>query len=142
MQLFSAFGAATALEVDRQTIARALRRVKPDAYEKKSPRWRLPKIIQALEPKRHAGRGYRGYDPELRELADQIEVDFKAFDAGFAQLEAEPNLARRRKLDQQLGVGEIIGGLDRQIRQANAAIGQERSMGALVGDHLIGDLIS
>jgi hypothetical protein len=37
------------LERDRRTIRRALKAVPPDAYENGRPRWRLRKILEALD---------------------------------------------------------------------------------------------
>jgi hypothetical protein len=134
MRTFSINGAAELLERDRRTITKALRHVKPDAHENRSPRWRLPTILNAMEvTNNHSRNG---------QLIDQIEADFEAFDAGFAKLQAEPNLERRRQLDKRLGVGALIGDLDRQMTKANAAIGEERGLGAIASDKLVGDLIS
>ena len=47
-QLFSAYGAARVLEVDRETITRAVRGHAPDGFEHKQPRWRLARIVEAL----------------------------------------------------------------------------------------------
>lgn len=137
MRTFSINGAAELLERDRRTITKALRHVKPDTHVNSNPRWRLPTIINAMEK----ANGQTSRDRNS-ELSQQIEADFEAFDAGFAKLEAEPDLERRRLLDKQLGVGALIGDLDRQMKKANAAIGEERGLSAIASDTLIGDLIS
>jgi hypothetical protein len=38
---YSIHAAAEMLERDRRTLTRALRDVKPDAHEKRAPRWKL-----------------------------------------------------------------------------------------------------
>jgi hypothetical protein len=132
--LFSINAATEILERDRRTITKSLRHTPPDGKENGQPRWRLKTILDALEmTNAHNLNGH---------LIDQIEADFEAFDAGFAKLQAEPDLERRRQLDKSLGVGALIGGLDRQMKTANAAIGEERGLGAIASDTLIGDLIS
>jgi hypothetical protein len=146
METFALNRLAEAFEVDRSTMVRAMRHVPPDLVKPGNrPTWKTSTAARALERHRQKNDGGNGRGlsyPGLPQLIDKIESDFNAFDAGFAKLEAEPDLARRRKLDKQLGVGALIGGLDRQLRQANAAISEERGLGALVGEHLVGDLIS
>jgi hypothetical protein len=132
--LFSINAAAEILERDRRTITKSLRHTPPDGEENNQPRWRLKTIIDALDMA--SAHNLNGH------LIDQIEADFEAFDAGFAKLQAEPDLKRRRRLDKSLGVGALIGGLDRQMKTANAAIGEERGLSALASDTMIGDLIS
>jgi hypothetical protein len=132
--LFSINAAAEILERDRRTITKSLRYTPPDGKENNQPRWRLKTILDALEMT--SAHNLDGH------LIDKIEADFEAFDAGFAKLQAEPDLERRRQLDDNLGVGALIGGLDRQMKMANAAIGEERGLSAVVSDKLVGDLIS
>ena len=45
---YSIHAAAEMLERDRRTLVRALRAVKPDAHEKRAPRWKLSTIFDAL----------------------------------------------------------------------------------------------
>jgi hypothetical protein len=143
MRTFTANNIAEQLERDRATVLRALKNTPPDRTIHGRPQWKIATASRAVEAHLRAAYGNGGSnDPKLPQLIDQIEADFKAFDAGFAQLKAEPDLARRRQLDKQLGVGKLIGGLDRQMKRANAAIGEERGLSALVGEHLVGDLIS
>jgi hypothetical protein len=147
MQTFPLNALAESFEVDRSTMLRAMRDTPPDEVKKGNrPAWKTSTAAKALERhhrrKNESGSNGRSSYPGLPQLVDQIEADFEAFEAGFAQLEAEPDLERRRKLDKKLGVGKLIGGLDRRMKEASAAIGEERSMSALVGDHLLGDLIN
>jgi hypothetical protein len=44
---YSIYAAAEMLERDRRTLTRALRSVKPDAHEKRAPRWKLSSIFSA-----------------------------------------------------------------------------------------------
>ncbi len=91
MKLFSAFGAADLLEKDRQTVRRALRRVVPDGFEGKNPRWRLPTIIAALDA--HLGRN-KSEPPANARLADL----FRKLDEADAVMRAVASLERRRQL--------------------------------------------
>src|SRR6476619_7419743 len=76
VKLISAFGAADMLELDRQTVRRALRQVSPDGYEKNQPRWRMKTIIAAVD--RHLGRNRVGSAPDQTAL----QVLFDQFDSG------------------------------------------------------------
>jgi hypothetical protein len=143
MKTFGANAIAETLERDRAVVVRALRNTQPDALVSGRPQWKLATAHRALE--RHNQKSdhtRRDEIPGLSQLVDQIEADFQRFDAGFAQLKAEPDLERRRKLDKQLGVGKLIGSLDRRAKEAHAALGEKRGANALIFDHLIGDLIS
>jgi hypothetical protein len=48
-RLFSVNATSETLEVDRRTITKALRRVKPDGEERGQDRWRLATILKALD---------------------------------------------------------------------------------------------
>ncbi|WP_456658469.1 hypothetical protein [Bradyrhizobium sp. JR3.5] len=89
MKLMSAFGAADALELDRQTVRRALRHVRPDGHENKQPRWRLKTIIDAVD--RHLGRNSGAVVPTA------LDALFEAFDTGCRALEGLPDLEARRR---------------------------------------------
>jgi hypothetical protein len=95
-QLFSAYGASRALERDRQTIERAVRGLAPDAYERGKPRWRLSRIVEALnaQPARN-NRGRSQHDPAL-------EVHFARLDALDASVRGAPTLEERRTLAREL----------------------------------------
>jgi hypothetical protein len=97
MKLISAFGAADMLELDRQTVRRALRNVKPDAYERQQPRWRLPTILAALDS--YQGRVHgtaRTVADTLRsrlgEIADELERTHKQLDAKRELIKAQPTI--------------------------------------------------
>jgi hypothetical protein len=95
MNLISAFGAADMLELDRQTVRRALRHVSPDGYEKQQPRWRMKTIIAAVE--RHLGRNNGVVAPTqtaLDALFEQFDSACKGLDR-LADLEARRREARR-----------------------------------------------
>ncbi|MET4296680.1 hypothetical protein ABIB06_007471 [Bradyrhizobium sp. LB8.2] len=91
VKLVSAFGAADMLELDRQTVRRALRHVAPDGYEKKQPRWRMPTVIDAVN--RHLGRNNMSWP------ADQSHLDiaFAELDEDCAGLGSIPDLEARRQ---------------------------------------------
>jgi hypothetical protein len=91
MKLISAFGAADMLELDRQTVRRALRHVAPDGYEKKQPRWRMKTIIEAVD--RHLGRNNIANVPTPATL----DAFFNEFDTGCKELDRVPDLEARRR---------------------------------------------
>jgi hypothetical protein len=160
MQTFPLNALAEQFECDRSTMVRAMRDAPADLVKPGNrPTWKVGTAARALEAhrkkaweeKRQKAEAQRrkhearngGASGPTHLLADRLEQGFGEFDASFAKLEAERSLARRRKLDKELGVGKMIGDLDRQIREANTALGEgEDGMFAFVGDHLIGDLIS
>lgn len=74
-QLLSAFGAATLLEKDRQTIVRALRDVAPDGHERGGePRWKLSTILKALETPRAGKSQEAGLTEARAELAREQTI--------------------------------------------------------------------
>ena len=85
--LVSSYGASRALEKDRQTIERAVRGLAPDGYEKGKPRWRLARIVEALNPPSGGG----AVNPDL-------EQKFNELDARYTAIRDAPTLAGRRKL--------------------------------------------
>jgi hypothetical protein len=91
VKLISAFGAADMLELDRQTVRRALRHEQPDGYEKKQPRWRMKTIIAAVE--KHLGRNSVAATP----VSTALQALFDEFDSGCKELDRLPGLAARRR---------------------------------------------
>jgi hypothetical protein len=105
MNLFSINGAAELLEMDRATIARSLRRTPPDADEGGKRRWHLATIVRALlartkRPPATNGGGYGGFADLDTDLTDDLAALplFADFNAAFAKMETEPNLAKRRSM--------------------------------------------
>jgi hypothetical protein len=143
---------AEMLEIDRSTMLKALRSTQPDLVKKGNrPTWRIGTASKALmvykqklvDEKRRKEGGNGGSLTRRQQLANQLEADFEAFDIVYARLKAEPNLQRRRKLDEELGAGKMFGGLDRLARESNATLGEgEDSLFNYVWDHLFGDMIS
>jgi hypothetical protein len=123
----------------RRTISRALQSVRPDANRSGLKLWSMRKIVDAVN--RNTQAPILTSSPRS-EFVDQLEADFKAFDDGFAKLEAEPDLERRRALNEKLGVGKMIGALDRLLKEQNAAAGEEDSCVSFVCDHMVGGMIS
>lgn len=91
VKLVSAFGAADMLELDRQTVRRALRHVAPDGYDKEQPRWRMKTIMDAID--RHLGRNTGARSPSEAAL----DALFEQFDNGCKGLGRLPDLEARRR---------------------------------------------
>jgi phage terminase Nu1 subunit (DNA packaging protein) len=70
-KLVSAYAAARLLERDRQTIERATRGLTPDGLERGKPRWRLARIVEALN-RNQVGR--RGNGDEARLAAERARL--------------------------------------------------------------------
>jgi hypothetical protein len=99
--------AAEMLERTRRTIKRAMRDIPPDSLERGHPRWKLPRIIEALEtsgapmtrPRHNSGVGNAFAD-----LTADLENDrqtlpmFDAFNQAFEEMEAERGLEKRRMM--------------------------------------------
>jgi hypothetical protein len=91
VKLISAFGAADLLELDRQTVRRALRHAPPDGYERKQPRWRMKTVISAVDA--HLGRKNA---PRLLDHPS-LQALFDEFDTGSKNLDGLPDLKARRR---------------------------------------------
>jgi hypothetical protein len=89
-QLFSAYGAARVLEVDRETITRAVRGLQPDGHERGQPRWRLARIAEVLNAKR--GKG------SADDVSHDLQVRFDDLEVRFDAVQSAPTLEGRRKL--------------------------------------------
>jgi hypothetical protein len=87
VKLFSAYGAAQALEKDRQTIERAVLDLTPDGYEGKSPRWRLARIVDRLA---------RNNGADVTASHD-LQRKFAELEAQYNGIQNAPTLAERRK---------------------------------------------
>jgi hypothetical protein len=78
MKTFSTNALAELLERDRATIVRALRKVPPDATERKQPRWKMTTAIAAVDaspgshnsPARHRNDNSGSVDPRVTALID------------------------------------------------------------------------
>jgi len=91
MKLFSAFGAADLLEKDRQTIKRAVRDLAPDAFENGKPRWKLARIVEALNAQ--AARNKCASAAVNHDLPRK----FAELEAQYDGVQNAPTLAERRK---------------------------------------------
>lgn len=101
--------ASEMLERTRRTVKRALRHVPPDSHERGQPRWRLPKIIEALQssggpmtsPRGSSGVGTGNalddLDADLANDRRRLRL-FDGFNRAYARMEAERSLAKRRAL--------------------------------------------
>jgi hypothetical protein len=112
VQYFSVNAASELTERDRRTIKKALKGVKPDSYVRKSPRWKMATILDAMEA--HAAKSsYRNDDHDeiphdWREQREQFhrELDrerttlplFAKFNAQFDMLKATKSAAKRRQM--------------------------------------------
>jgi hypothetical protein len=114
-QLVSAYGASRLLERDRQTIERALRGLEPDAHERGQPRWRLARIVDALNARHAAKSGSSKMDPSL-------QARFNQLDALDARVRAAPTLQDRRKLARELF--PLLADTDRAMRDDGRRSGE------------------
>jgi len=90
-QLYSAYGAARALERDRQTIERVTRDLVPDAHQKGQPRWRLARIVEALNAKAARAKP----DPDI---SHDLQAKFDELEAQHDAIQNAPTLEDRRSL--------------------------------------------
>jgi hypothetical protein len=89
-QLYSVYGAARALERDRQTIERVVRDLVPDAHEKGQPRWRLARIVEVLNAKRSKGNA--------DDVSHDLQAKFDDLETRYDTVRNAPTLRERRKL--------------------------------------------
>ncbi|SDJ91656.1 hypothetical protein SAMN05216338_107317 [Bradyrhizobium sp. Rc2d] len=92
IQLVSAYAASRLLERDRQTIERATRGLKPDAFERGKPRWRLARIVDALQARAMRTRG------ASTSVNDDLERQFAELEARYDAVRSAPTLDARRKM--------------------------------------------
>jgi len=90
-QLVSAYAASRLLERDRQTIERATRGLKPDAFERGKPRWRLARIVDALHARAMRTRGASA------SVSRELEEQFAQLEACYNAVRTAPTLDARRK---------------------------------------------
>lgn len=128
---FSINRAASLLERTQRTVKRALRDTPPDSHERGQPRWRLARIVSALErnaarPANHGG----GSGDQLAEC----DAAFKEFDRRFDKMKAEPSLAKRRKLARSMA--PLIARTIRLMRARDTACGLHPDHADLRGDKM------
>jgi hypothetical protein len=115
-QLFSAYGAARVLEVDRETV----RGLAPDGCERKQPRWRLARIVEALSQR--TGRASPSTDQALQDR-------FARLDALDARVRAASTLEQRQKLARELFV--MLQDVDRAMRDDARRSGEDARLTGL-----------
>ena len=90
-RLVSAYAASRLLERDRETIQRAVRGLAPDSYEKGKPRWRLARIVEALNPPAARGKDNDG------DISRDLQPMFDELDQRYRAVQNAPTLAERRQ---------------------------------------------
>ncbi|MCQ4189039.1 hypothetical protein [Methylocystis suflitae] len=151
-KLWALNGLATELGVANATIAKALRDVKPDGTidlrGQRFPAWRLSTARRALDARAEANRrrltgGGTAPDREALAMAGEIETRLADVEAFLEELEAEPDVVKRRELVKS--EGGCIGALDRALAKSIESDGdmapvfepmRERVLGELVGQLL------
>jgi hypothetical protein len=143
LKLFSAFGAAQALERDRQTIERAVRGLAPDAFERGQPRWRLARIVEVLNA-RHSKSEKSPPNAVLCDLLDQLD-DADATMRAVGSLEDRRRFAREklipllRQVDAAMRADGKAGGepeiatalrVDKHTQLFLAGLGSEAAQGS------------
>jgi hypothetical protein len=136
MQHFSVHAASALLERSERTIRRALRHVKPDSLEHGQARYRLAKIIGAIESNADRPADRSGANDEALTLLDGLQNLFAQYDAGIAKLLAEPNIERRRALSLREKIGSVIPKIEKQMKAYCVAIGEEHGMERMMLDGL------
>ena len=91
-QLVSAYAASRLLERDRQTIERAVRGLEPDGYQAGKPRWRLARIVDALNARAARNNG------TTASVNHDLERKFADLEARYDAVQTAPTLEQRRKL--------------------------------------------
>jgi hypothetical protein len=136
MKLFSAFAAATLLERDRQTLARALRSTPPDGQERGSPRWKMSTIVKAMERHNRASNGGNNSgdaSPELTAICGKFDL---AFDA----MQRLPTLEKRRAAARSK-LRPLITTMNRSFRDHAKATGVVDEVACVRADIIIGDYV-
>ena len=114
--------AAEMLERTRRTIKRALRHVPPDSHERGQPRWRLPKIIEALDSS-GAPMTQPRHAEDTTPLADQVDALYKQFNEAFELVKIAPTLTKRRQL--AIKLNPLLAQLIREQRELGLANGHD-----------------
>ena len=140
---FSAHAASVLLERSERTIRKALRDVLPDSHERGQARYRLAKIISAVD--RNADRAARcdGVNVEVLARIDELERLFKELDDGVARLMREPDLKRRREISLREKIGSVIPRIDEKMKEICAASEEEqRAVTRIVLDEALSGCMS
>jgi hypothetical protein len=119
MKTFSINAASELLERDRRTITKVLRKVRPDTHENKKPRWRLRKIVDALEAA--AVRPESQIGDAGSDITDKLDALYKQFDAAYDAMKAGPDVAKRRTMARKLA--PLIAQTDCLLRARDTANG-------------------
>lgn len=115
-RLVSAYAASRLLERDRETIQRAVRGLAPDSSEKGKPRWRLARIVEALNERVASNSGKRPqHDPALQARFDHL-------DALDAQVRAPLTLQKRWQIARELF--SVLADTDRAMRDDGRRSGE------------------
>jgi hypothetical protein len=130
------------LERTRRTIKRALRHVPPDAYERGQPRWKLPRIIQALEssgaPMTRHGRN--GPD-EVQALIDELQDMLFLFDDRCDHLQKLPLQDRFAADKEKIYAGRMIGAVERKLKEIHELVGPPDIAGKYLTDEMLFKMI-
>jgi hypothetical protein len=100
---------------------------------------RMSKIVAALQQNADLVQHNSNGGGDIDELTNELEAKFAAFDAGCERLEAEPDITRRRALNDRLGVSHLVGKTERLHAQIMEARGNAPgdAMAQLVFERLI-----
>jgi|SRR5450631_1687104 hypothetical protein len=97
MQTYSINAVSLMLENDRRTVTKAMQGVSPDEKVNGQPRWKLRKIVDALERHSRASNG-GGSNSSVRagEICDELERLHGEVDAAIKFVESLPDLAAKQ----------------------------------------------
>jgi hypothetical protein len=102
--VYSINAAAETLERDRRTVKKALKNTKPDKLVNRQPRWRLKTILNALSELPGSHNANVSLQPVVHHnwldpanwRDSRIQTSITEFNAALAEMEAIPDMAKRR----------------------------------------------
>jgi hypothetical protein len=111
-KLWSLNGLSVELGIGARALAKKLKQTPPDGKVGGREGWYMSSAVSAIKNDRGGnGGGYGGSDRGA--VLDEIQWITAKLDAGFSQMAAEPDVARRRKIATE--VGPLVGALNRAI---------------------------
>lgn len=139
-KLWSLNGLSVELGIGARALAKKLKHTPPDGKVGGREGWYMSSAVSAIENDRGGnGGGYGGSDRDA--VLDEIQRITAKLDAGFSQMAAEPDVARRRKIATE--VGPLVGALNRAIERSHEFVpSDERPFVKLGTDQILRQAIA